>query len=384
MTRPSSSGESLEAILASIRRSLAEQATAVLDEEAVAPAEPAGLEPQVDMAAEDYLDVPPVPQSLSQQLAAVVHPQAEKSPPAASEPPVPSAELPRPAGELVPEPTIKVVAAPAPGSEPVVTTPTAPANPATETAAPPLPVDARAAAGPARTQTDPLWFLAHDAAAKSGEQATNPTPPARSALNAPAARAPASEPQRQQAPEPGRFPPADPIRGPQPRPGVERGPLPPFFGSSAEAWRAESTSDAPSTANRVAVPPPPPGVSPAPAEPLRVPPRAPAADAERANAVDGNGLGGNSPEGWPRAVDTGTPPGVNGKPGALFGLPAAEQRPVAGDAAISTQLQALEVMVAELLRPMLRRWLDENMPRLVSAALKAEAQLMSERDRKKS
>ena len=40
-------------------------------------------------------------------------------------------------------------------------------------------------------------------------------------------------------------------------------------------------------------------------------------------------------------------------------------------------------MVAELLRPMLRRWLDENMPRLVSAALKAEAELISKRDPKK-
>ena len=47
------------------------------------------------------------------------------------------------------------------------------------------------------------------------------------------------------------------------------------------------------------------------------------------------------------------------------------------------QIQALEAMVAELLRPMLRRWLDENMPRLVSAALKEEAERMSERDAKK-
>jgi cell pole-organizing protein PopZ len=32
---------------------------------------------------------------------------------------------------------------------------------------------------------------------------------------------------------------------------------------------------------------------------------------------------------------------------------------------------------------MLRRWLDENMPRLVSAALRAEAALLSERDSSK-
>jgi cell pole-organizing protein PopZ len=46
-------------------------------------------------------------------------------------------------------------------------------------------------------------------------------------------------------------------------------------------------------------------------------------------------------------------------------------------------MPAFETMVAELLRPMLRRWLDENMPRLVSAALKAEAEVMSRRDPKK-
>jgi cell pole-organizing protein PopZ len=39
--------------------------------------------------------------------------------------------------------------------------------------------------------------------------------------------------------------------------------------------------------------------------------------------------------------------------------------------------------VAELLRPMLRQWIDENMPRLVSAALKAEAEAQSRRDPRK-
>jgi hypothetical protein len=34
---------------------------------------------------------------------------------------------------------------------------------------------------------------------------------------------------------------------------------------------------------------------------------------------------------------------------------------------------ALESMVLELLKPMMRQWLDQNMPRLVAAALKDEA-----------
>jgi cell pole-organizing protein PopZ len=37
------------------------------------------------------------------------------------------------------------------------------------------------------------------------------------------------------------------------------------------------------------------------------------------------------------------------------------------------QNAALEAAVLELLRPMLRQWLDQNMPRLVAEALKAEA-----------
>ena len=70
----------------------------------------------------------------------------------------------------------------------------------------------------------------------------------------------------------------------------------------------------------------------------------------------------------------------NGKASSLFGA-AADGRTAAADG--PTQNQALEAMVAELLRPMLRRWLDENMPRLVSAALKAEAALLSEHDSNK-
>jgi hypothetical protein len=46
-------------------------------------------------------------------------------------------------------------------------------------------------------------------------------------------------------------------------------------------------------------------------------------------------------------------------------------------------VHALEAMVAELLRPMLQRWLEENMPRLVSAALRDEAVRMAARDSKK-
>jgi hypothetical protein len=83
--------------------------------------------------------------------------------------------------------------------------------------------------------------------------------------------------------------------------------------------------------------------------------------------------------------------GLNGSAGSVLGY-AADARSGSGGASGSAphhqagepaQSQALEAMVAELLRPMLRRWLDENMPRLVSAALKQELALMSERETKK-
>jgi cell pole-organizing protein PopZ len=44
--------------------------------------------------------------------------------------------------------------------------------------------------------------------------------------------------------------------------------------------------------------------------------------------------------------------------------------------------RALEVMVLDLLKPMLRQWLDENMPRMVAEALGEEVQRA--RDAKKT
>ena len=79
----------------------------------------------------------------------------------------------------------------------------------------------------------------------------------------------------------------------------------------------------------------------------------------------------------PHAGDTG---GSLRAASSIFGPPSTDGRPAATVDA-NPQIQALEAMVAELLRPMLRRWLDENMPRLVSAALQAE--LMARRDPKK-
>ena len=43
--------------------------------------------------------------------------------------------------------------------------------------------------------------------------------------------------------------------------------------------------------------------------------------------------------------------------------------------------RALDAMVVEMLQPMLRQWLDQNMPRLVAAALKEQAERLNTADR---
>jgi hypothetical protein len=128
-----------------------------------------------------------------------------------------------------------------------------------------------------------------------------------------------------------------------------RVPLPPFFGSSAEeVVKVEMVPDAPARSRTGAVPPP------------------------SAHPLDGvRGVSGDAPGTVGGAGDART--------SSIFG-PAPADATGGGAGEAPAQVQALEAMVADLLRPMLRRWLDENMPRLVSAALKAEAELMSRRD----
>ena len=65
------------------------------------------------------------------------------------------------------------------------------------------------------------------------------------------------------------------------------------------------------------------------------------------------------------AASRSAPPSVSGLNGAAGGANAAP-----GDAASN---RALEAVVLELLKPMLRQWLDENMPRLVAQAISDEA-----------
>jgi cell pole-organizing protein PopZ len=351
MSKPDSTGESLEAILAAIRKSLAEQSTGVLEEGAEPPAYPengAGAAELREQRFSAWLpDVAEAEAVLPEPAPAVPAPLdelAEEIPP-----PPPPSMLMAAAGA-----SVRTAAASAPGIDPVPPIAPAPAPaPKVETGE-----KAEAPGKPAAAQTaenkDPLWFLSRPIAAEKVAEKTEAVP----------APAPAAAPQ----PAPASMAPPAAAAKPVLKE-IVRGPLPPFFGSSAEAAKVE-----------VAPAPPMPGagaplIPPVVTQPVQMT-RAPAAGSSRPS-------GQESAPRPPVAAGSGTASegAPVGKANVPFAQPAADGPPA--PAGGPTQIQGLEAMVAELLRPMLRRWLDENMPRLVSAALEAEAELMSKRDPKK-
>jgi cell pole-organizing protein PopZ len=339
MSKPDTTGESLEAILAAIRKSLAEQSTGVLEETAPTSAD----------------DVPGAAELREQRFSAWLPDVAELAEEAVQPEPVPAApaapdEL---AEETPPPPPASVVAATAaasaPAMDPVPTAAAAPA-PKTETAEmAEAPVKAATAQTADKTDKDPLWFLSQPVVVEKKEAAPAPVPAA--------------------APRPAPASAGPPAAGAKPAlKEIVRGPLPPFFGSSAEAAKVE-------VAPGPAMPAPPMGaalVPPVVTQPVPMA-RAPAGEPARPGVAQ---------ESAPRPPAAGSGAASEGASGAnagsLFAQPAGDGP--AAPAGGQTQIQGLEGMVTELLRPMLRRWLDENMPRLVSAALKAEAELMSKRD----
>jgi cell pole-organizing protein PopZ len=280
MSKPDPTGESLESILASIRRSLSEQSTDVLAQEA--PAAPA--------------DAPKgVISGLTRRLAA----SADDAPPVDEADPA--------------EPELKLGPLDLPHQDPA------------PSATPPAPV--ASADGPSPSQKDALWFLGGRERPGAPESGPAPAEPARPAAVDPKA-----------------------VQARTARSGVLRGPLPPFFGSSAEAQKAEVVLVQPSAAGAGMMLPPVP------------PPKAANGQAGPVAGHAGDDL-------------------RNGAVSALFGH--AAPNATAATEGATPHVHGLEAMVAELLRPMLQRWLDENMPRLVSAALQDEAVRMAARDPRK-
>jgi cell pole-organizing protein PopZ len=285
MSKPDATGGSLESILASIRKSLAEQSTDALSEDAAPAPKPedehgdAKAAPRREGLTQRLADAAP---QVGDDLADLVAEQSGKAAGAAALP----------------------AAAPSPDPMPVA----APAQP------PP------AAAASARNEGDPLWFL-------------TPGPE----TNAAKAAQPASGAEE-----------------PALRPEVLRASLPPFFGSSAEAEKVEVVA-----APVLPVSPPLPIVSP-PAPARGGAEAEPVAEVRRAAPA--------------AAPSSPAPPAAaplrNGRANAAFESPA---EPKDAPAGASPHIHGLEAVVVDMLKPMLRQWLDENMPRLVASALADEA-----------
>lgn len=275
MSKPDPAGGSLEAILASIRKSLAEQSGEAAAEQPNPSSEPEG-------------DAKPARRhGLTERLAGAGS--------SAPEAPHNSDDL----SDLLESP----------GDSPLSA---GPSNAAPTQAASPAP-------------EDPLWFLSRREETKpAGGQSLL-------GLDRDAAAA---------------APPTEPSLT---RPEVLRASMPPFFGSS-------DSTVTPPPAEAPAVPsgqPARPAPSDAAAAPAAAPPQAPAIERE----VSLVAAAAES------AARRSVPPGASGLNGA-----SASAEPGEG-----ASHRALEAVVLELLKPMLRQWLDENMPRLVAQAVSDEA-----------
>lgn len=345
MSKPDPTGGSLDNILASIRRSLSEQSTDALgDDQSVAPADATqkdgkpgrkvGLTQRLEGATGDPSQVNGTgtrEDDISDLL--------EDPPPRFLD------DLPR--GKTAPSP----VAAPSPA--------VAPSSPA--------------------SQSDPLWFLTRrpEPAATASEQPSVTAAPLPASKVAPT---PAAEPKLT-------------------RPEVVRATLPPFFGSSTEFAKAEVAAPPEPVASGAGVMQPPkgqpdlasatPAAAPDSASRLRGVDREPAKTAAArtvepevarevslvAAAVEAAVVSPRNP-GTAAASDTRNSPAnpfVERAAGAEAGTTtSADETP---------HTNALEVMVLELLQPMLRQWLDQNMPRLVAAALRDEVVRAGKTDR---
>jgi hypothetical protein len=294
MSKPDAASGSLENILASIRKSLSEQATDAPSETPAAPAKPP-KEPPLQRKG-----------GLTQRLAGA---SSEASAPKAGQ-----------AGDDLADMLEEQIANPAPATKPAA----AVSEAKTSEAKPP--------------EEDPLWFLTRTDEPVAAEAAAAPTVAAESAGASPAAA-------------------AEPILT---RPEVLRASMPPFFGSTAEAAKAEQPPVEARTASvSAAQPPRPPEVAPVVAA-------ASHGAAHQGRPVDA---------GAAAATAAAQPPGGslplrNGLAGRHGETPGEARATPAGD---TPHIRALESAVLELLKPMLSQWLERNMPRLVAEALKDEA-----------
>ena len=364
MSKPDPAGGSLENILASIRRSLGEQSTDATNEDAAAPAD-------------GQTDAQPGPgrgDRLTQRLA-TTH-TAEGGP----------------IGHPREDDLSDLLEARSPGATP------ASSDPALDIVLP---------SSPQPADKDPLWFLSRRPEPKPVDS---------------------EEPARMEAPERADLPAQAAVVAPKPmRPETVRASRPPFFGSSAESGRPDAVVTTDPLAPGVGLMPPPwaepemaslmqpaaPVPTPAPArepapvkeaprigDPVPLPATAPAASSSRQAASTQTGPRATEPAmvpPFPAAVDaaaaelrapaaampTAASPTAasNDKPNPASVEPPHVQVDATAPAGMAPGTRALDAMVVEMLQPMLRQWLDQNMPRLVAAALKEQAERLNTADR---
>jgi DNA polymerase-3 subunit gamma/tau len=310
MSNPEPDGNrSLEQILATIRESLAEEA-----------ADPPAQTP-----------VPASGKTVATPAAVVAAPRAAAQPaPSASAEPAPGASA-RPAKAATPAAVKRDDEDLADLFETKPSAPAAAVTPAPAPAAPDKPADA-----PADLPKDPLWFLSKRPMETAGDvpAAATPheTPVATIAL-------PGEEGAKLSRPE------------------TLRGTLPPLFESGKEAETTKSpavsrTPEAP--AAPLAAPSPPKGGNgQAPAEVGR---KAPIQATEAPMQA--------TPD---KPTSAASAPVANGRAGPI----ATAAAPASGEAA-ATQVRAFEQAIAHVLEPVLRKWLDDNLPRMVQAAIREE------------
>jgi uncharacterized protein len=360
MSKPDQAGGSLESILASIRRSLAEQSPDTQSEDATAPSD----------GQSDAQPGPGLGDRLTQRLATTHADEGGQS------------RHPRE------DDLSDLLEAQSPGAMPVSSDPAA---------------DIVLPASPQPADQDPLWFLS---------RRPEPEP-----VNS-------EEPAWTPAPERADVPVRGAVVAPKPqRPETVRASRPPFFGASAEPGRPDAvvTTDPvvpgvglmppPSAVLEMAPLIPPPAVAvPPPAsarepasvkearrvgDPVPLPAAAPAASSSWETASAQIGPRATEPTFVPhfpaamdavaaemRAPAAAMPTAAsNDKPKPASVEPPHAQVDATSPAGLAPSTRALDAMVVEMLQPMLRQWLDENMPRLVAAALKDEAERLNTADR---
>ena len=327
-------------------------------------------------------EAPPPPRGSAPQVIAAMPPGPASVPVAADKGAVASG-----ASAAAAAPSGVAAASAAPAGPPAARAPVAPSRREASAAAPQRspqsatnapPTAATHGAATVQTPADPetsaaaasaLDLLAAELKASSEREAAEAPKPAPGATPAPAAPAPAPAQPIAAAPAAAKpTPPAVTAPGPAATSAPQAtAPAPTPPGATPAAAPAKPTAASAPTAPAPAAQPGAP--APAAAKPAAPPAPAPAPNAT-APAATAPAAGQAGPAAQSASATTAPAPGVPASASATEPPGTAAAPPAV--AAPLGDVRTLEDTVVELLRPMLRKWLDDNMPRIVEKALRVE------------